>query len=69
MFTKQLGQKTEELAQLKHSLAQTKNPELAELQNKYDKIKAKHDTEVKTLFENIGTLKFVKELRFFKNQW
>jgi len=24
---------------------------------------------VKDLFENIGTLKFVKELRFFKKQW
>ena len=32
-------------------------------------MKGVHDKEVKDLFENVGTLKFVKEMRFFKTQW
>jgi len=36
---------------------------------KYTELKKQHETDVKELFENIGTLKFVKELRFFKKQW
>ena len=35
----------------------------------YQHIKAEHEADVKNLFENIGTLKFVKELRYFKQQW
>ena len=42
---------------------------LAEVENKYKELKTMHEKEVKELFENIGTLKFVKELRFFKGQW
>jgi len=36
---------------------------------KYTDLKEVHDSEVKDLFENIGTLKFVKEMRFFKKEW
>lgn len=36
---------------------------------KYTDLKEVHDEEVKDLFENIGTLKFVKEMRFFKKEW
>jgi len=36
---------------------------------KYNELKKQHETDVRELFENIGTLKFVKELRFFKKQW
>ena len=36
---------------------------------KYNDLKIQHETDVRELFENIGTLKFVKELRFFKKQW
>ena len=36
---------------------------------KYNDLKMQHETDVRELFENIGTLKFVKELRFFKKQW
>jgi hypothetical protein len=28
-----------------------------------------HQKEVTELFENVDTLKFVKEMRFFKKQW
>jgi hypothetical protein len=33
---------------------------------KYTDLKTLHDKEVKDLFENVATLKFVKEMRFFK---
>ena len=42
---------------------------LTEVEGKYTELQKMHDKEVKELFENIGTLKFVKELRFFKGQW
>ncbi len=38
-------------------------------QEKYSELKKVHDQEVHDLFENINTLKFVKEMRFFKQQW
>ena len=28
-----------------------------------------HEKEVKELFENVDTLKFVKEMKYFKKQW
>lgn len=37
--------------------------------SKYEKLKKLHDTQVVELFENINTLKFVKEMRFFKKEW
>lgn len=39
------------------------------MSGKYEELKGLHEKEVHELFENIGTLKFVKELRFFKGQW
>lgn len=36
---------------------------------KYSELKNKHDKQVVELFENINTLKFVKEMRFFKKEW
>jgi len=42
---------------------------LAEVTNQYTQLKSSHDKEVKELFENIDTLKFTKEMRFFKKQW
>ena len=36
---------------------------------KYNDLKGEHDKQVKDLFENINTLKFTKEMRFFKKQW
>lgn len=42
---------------------------MADVTTKYTQLKSEHDTEVKELFENIDTLKFTKEMRFFKKQW
>lgn len=36
---------------------------------KYADLKKTHEREVHDLFQNVGTLKFVKEMRFFKKQW
>ena len=36
---------------------------------KYTELKDSHDHQVVELFENINTLKFVKEMRFFKKEW
>jgi len=36
---------------------------------KYSELKNSHDQTVVELFENINTLKFVKEMRFFKKEW
>lgn len=46
---------------------QEKHKKELELSNKkYADMKATHDKEVQDLFQNVGTLKFVKEMRFFK---
>lgn len=42
---------------------------MADVTSKYTQLKSEHDQEVKELFENIDTLKFTKEMRFFKKQW
>jgi len=46
-----------------------KKNEVKKETEEYESLKSNHEKEVKDLFENIGTLKFVKELRFFKKQW
>jgi len=43
--------------------------ELDAANKKYLDLKKTHDREVHDLFQNVGTLKFVKEMRFFKKQW
>lgn len=43
--------------------------ELEGANKKYVDLKKTHDKEVHDLFQNVGTLKFVKEMRFFKKQW
>lgn len=43
--------------------------ELELANKKYGDLKKTHDKEVHDLFQNVGTLKFVKEMRFFKKQW
>jgi len=40
--------------------------ELDASNKKYTELKKTHDKEVHDLFQNVGTLKFVKEMRFFK---
>ena len=43
--------------------------ELSKLKKDYDSLKSKHDSEVKELFENKDTLKFVKQMKFYKKEW
>ena len=43
--------------------------ELYVVNKKYQELKKVHEKEVKNLFKNVGTLKFAKEMRFFKKQW
>ena len=43
--------------------------ELDASEKKYQKLMTVHQKEVSELFENVDTLKFVKEMRFFKKQW
>ena len=45
------------------------NKELKELKEKYDNLRNKHDSEVKELFENQHTLKFVKQMKHYKDEW
>ena len=43
--------------------------ELEKTKKEYESLKSKHDTEVKELFENKDTLKFVKQMKFYKKEW
>ena len=43
--------------------------ELEKTKKDYESLKSKHDTEVKELFENKDTLKFVKQMKFYKKEW
>jgi len=65
----QLSEKQKDADKEVKALADKNNQSLEELKSKYTELNSAHDKEVKNLFENIGTLKFVKELRFFKGQW
>jgi len=46
-----------------------KAEELEKTKKDYESLKSKHDTEVKELFENKDTLKFVKQMKFYKKEW
>lgn len=50
-------------------LAEKQKKALEQMETKYNDLKQVHEREVKDLFQNVGTLKFVKEMRFFKKQW
>ena len=50
-------------------LNQKHQKELDVANEKYVDLKKTHEKEVHDLFQNVGTLKFVKEMRFFKKQW
>ena len=68
-FNLQVKQKNIEFEKKKQSLVQRKSESLQELEKQFKEASDVHEREVRTLFENKGTLKFVKELRFFKSQW
>lgn len=68
-YEKQLKDKTLLFDTESNALTQKHKKELQKAMKKYTDLKEVHDQEVKDLFENIGTLKFVKEMRFFKKEW
>ena len=43
--------------------------ELDKVKKQYDSLRNKHDAEVKELFENKDTLRFVKQMKFYKKEW
>jgi len=43
--------------------------ELTDLKLKFDNLRSKHDSEVKELFENKHTLKFVMQMKHYKDEW
>lgn len=63
---KQLAEKNIGAENEKKALVDINQKSLNELNGKYNELKTFHDKEVKQIFENVGTLKFVKNLRFFK---
>ena len=52
---------TGESEQLKEQLGASKT--------RYDSLRSKHDAEVKELFENKTTLRFIKEMKKCKKEW
>jgi hypothetical protein len=68
-YKKEISDKTMLFQKESNTLADKHKSELENASKEYQKLKTDHDKDVKDLFENIGTLKFVKELRYFKQQW
>jgi regulatory protein YycH of two-component signal transduction system YycFG len=65
-FKKELKDKSLVYEQESSLLSEKHKALLSESMKKYTDLKEDHDEQVKDLFENIGTLKFTKEMRFFK---
>lgn len=68
-YQKELKDKSLVYEQESNQLTEKHKAELAVAMKKYQDLKDDHDKQVKDLFENIATLKFTKEMRFFKKQW
>lgn len=68
-YKKELKDKSLVFEQESNQLTEKHKAQLTEAMKKYTDLKEDHDKQVKDLFENIGTLKFTKEMRFFKKQW
>lgn len=68
-YQKELQDKSLLFEQESSQLTEKHKAELGSNMNKYTELKEEHDKQVKDLFENIGSLKFTKEMRFFKKQW
>lgn len=68
-YRKELSDKSLVFQQETESLTNKHKSELETAMKQYQQLKSEHEADVKNLFENIGTLKFVKELRYFKQQW
>jgi hypothetical protein len=65
-YQKELKDKSLVYEQESNQLTEKHKAELAVAMKKYQDLKDDHDKQVKDLFENIATLKFTKEMRFFK---
>ncbi len=46
-----------------------KATEIAATKKEFNDLKSKHDAEVKELFENKDTYKFVTQMKHYKNEW
>lgn len=68
-FDKEVSEKEARSKQELKDSEEKHKAQLSQMESKFTSLKKEHDKEVKELFENVGTLKFVKELRFFKKQW
>lgn len=68
-YKKELQDKSLVFEQESNQLTEKHKAELGTSMKKYTDLKEDHDKQVNNLFENIGTLKFTKEMRFFKKQW
>jgi hypothetical protein len=61
---KEKEQSSKELSDNKKS-----SEELSKTKKDYESLRTKHDAEVQELFENKDTLKFVKQMKFYKKEW
>lgn len=52
-----------------HNQLESAHSEIKALNEKYDKLRTQHDSEVSQLFENKHTLKFVKQMKHYKDEW
>lgn len=68
-FKSDLKKKNKQYEEDTLKLNQKHQKELDVVNEKYADLKKTHEKEVHDLFQNVGTLKFVKEMRFFKKQW
>ena len=64
----QVKKQKEEIAKLKPELEKMKVEEDV-TKKEFENLKKTHDIEVKELFENKDTYKFVKQMKHYKNEW
>ena len=58
----------EEITKLKSDLEKVKTQQTS-TKKEFENLKKTHDIEVKELFENKDTYKFVKQMKHYKNEW
>jgi len=68
-YKEELKEKTLLYEKESNELTEKHKQELESAINRYQEFRKGHEQEVKDTFENINTLKFVKEMRFFKKEW
>ena len=68
-YKDELKEKTLLYEKESNELTEKHKQELESAMTRYKEFRKAHEQEVKDTFENINTLKFVKEMRFFKKEW